>query len=239
MQPLPQSINPRYKPSDKLHGKVALVTGGDSGIGRVCIRGCTVAFTYVKGIEDKDDTLQMLGKVKANDANYPIAIAADIRFEENCKRVVDQVVNEFGQIDSLINNAAEEHYTESIEEITEAVLKTLFRTNIFSLFFFTSEGAILSFTRSLALQLIKQGIRVNAVAPFPTCTPQQPASLPADMVAHLGCEAPMGRAGQPYEISPAFVFLASREGSCGSSSCLNTTVKLGVTGSNGQGMTSL
>ncbi len=96
-----------------------------------------MAFTYVKGIEDKDDTLQMLGKVKANDANYPIAIAVDIRFEENCKRVVDQVVNEFGQIDSLINNAAEEHYTESIEEITEAVLKTLFRKNIFSLFFFT------------------------------------------------------------------------------------------------------
>ncbi|KAF2287900.1 hypothetical protein GH714_003132 [Hevea brasiliensis] len=198
MQPLPQSINPHYKPSDKLHEEFAL-------------EGATVAFTYVKGIEDKDDTLQMLGKVKANDANYPIAIAADIRFEENCKRVVDQVVNEFGQIDSLINNAAEEHYTESIEEITEAVLKTLFRTNIFSLFFFTSEGAILSFTRSLALQLIKQGIRVNAVAPFPTCTPQQPASLPADMVAHLGCEAPMGRAGQPYEISPAFVFLASSE----------------------------
>jgi len=99
---------------DMLQGKVALVTGGDSGIGRsVCyhfaLEGATVAFTYVEGIEDrdKDETLQMLLKAKSNDAKEPIAIATDVKFEENCKKVVDQVVSEFGQIDILVNNAAE------------------------------------------------------------------------------------------------------------------------------------
>ncbi|KAL9352795.1 hypothetical protein Peur_055475 [Populus x canadensis] len=114
MHPLPQAKNPKYQPSNKLHGKVALVTGGDSGIGRsVCyhfaLEGATVAFTYVEGIEDrdKDETLKKLLKAKSNDAKEPIAIATDVKFEENCKKVVDQVVSEFGQIDILVNNAAE------------------------------------------------------------------------------------------------------------------------------------
>ncbi|CAK7326984.1 unnamed protein product [Dovyalis caffra] len=144
MRPLPQSINPEYKPSDKLEGKVALVTGGDSGIGRsVCyhfaLEGATVAFTYVQGIEDrdKDDTLMMLAKAKSCDAKDPIAIATDVTSEENCKRVVDQVVSKYGRIDILVNNAAVQHYTNSMEEITEAWLEKLFRTNIFAYFFMT------------------------------------------------------------------------------------------------------
>ncbi|EEF45352.1 short chain dehydrogenase, putative [Ricinus communis] len=115
VHPLPKSINPDYKPSNKLQGKIALATGGDSGIGRaVCyyftIEGATVAFTYVKGIEDKDkdDTLQFLDKAKAADAKDPIAIATDVQFEANCKKVVDQVVSEFGKIDILVNNAGEQ-----------------------------------------------------------------------------------------------------------------------------------
>ena len=127
---------------DPLQGKVALVTGGDSGIGRsVCyhfaLEGATVAFTYVDGIEDrdKDETLQMLLKAKSNDAKEPIAIATDVKFEENCKKVVDQVASEFGQIDILVNNAAEQYYVTTIEEITESRLERIFRTNIFSQFF--------------------------------------------------------------------------------------------------------
>jgi NAD(P)-dependent dehydrogenase (short-subunit alcohol dehydrogenase family) len=120
---------------------VALVTGGDSGIGRaVCLifakEGATVAFTYVKGVEDrdKDDTLKMLLEAKTSDAEEPLAIAADIGYDENCKQVVELVVKEYGHIDILVNNAAEQHLKNSIEDITEQQLERVFRTNIFSHF---------------------------------------------------------------------------------------------------------
>ncbi|KAF8401657.1 hypothetical protein HHK36_012603 [Tetracentron sinense] len=146
MDPTPQATNPEYRPSNKLQGKVALVTGGDSGIGRaVCnyfaMEGATVAFTYVKGEEEKDaeDTIQMIRKAKPKsttiDTKDPIAIAADLGFDENCKRVVDAVVNAFGRIDILVNNAAEQYKASSIEEIDEARLERVFRTNIFAYFF--------------------------------------------------------------------------------------------------------
>jgi NAD(P)-dependent dehydrogenase (short-subunit alcohol dehydrogenase family) len=118
------------------------VTGGDSGIGRaVCLifakEGATVAFTYVKGVEDrdKDDTLKMLLEAKTSDAEEPLAIAADIGYDENCKQVVEFVVKEYGHIDILVNNAAEQHLKNSIEDITEQQLERVFRTNIFSHFF--------------------------------------------------------------------------------------------------------
>jgi NAD(P)-dependent dehydrogenase (short-subunit alcohol dehydrogenase family) len=118
------------------------VTGGDSGIGRaVCLifakEGATVAFTYVKGVEDrdKDDTLKMLLEAKTSDAEEPLAIAADIGYDENCKQVVELVVKEYGHIDILVNNAAEQHLKNSIEDINEQQLERVFRTNIFSHFF--------------------------------------------------------------------------------------------------------
>jgi NAD(P)-dependent dehydrogenase (short-subunit alcohol dehydrogenase family) len=118
------------------------VTGGDSGIGRaVCLifakEGATVAFTYVKGVEDrdKDDTLKMLLEAKTSDAEEPLAIAADIGYDENCKQVVEFVVKEYGHIDILVNNAAEQHLKNSIEDINEQQLERVFRTNIFSHFF--------------------------------------------------------------------------------------------------------
>ncbi|XP_061345552.1 NADPH-dependent aldehyde reductase 1, chloroplastic-like [Gastrolobium bilobum] len=142
MEPIPQAINPDYKPSNKLRGKVVLVTGGDSGIGRaVCLcfakEGATVAFTYVKGHEDKDkdDTLKMLLEAKTSDAEEPLAIAADIGYDENCKQVVELAVKEYGRIDVLVNNAAEQHLRNSVEEITEKQLERVFKTNIFSQFF--------------------------------------------------------------------------------------------------------
>ncbi|GAU18354.1 hypothetical protein TSUD_202430 [Trifolium subterraneum] len=253
MEPLPQTINPDHKPSNKLRGKVALVTGGDSGIGRaVCLifakEGATVAFTYVKGVEDrdKDDTLKMLLEAKTSDAQDPLAIAADIGYDENCKQVVEFVIEEYGRIDILVNNAAEQHLKNSIEEITEQQLERVFRTNIFSHFFLvrhalkhmkegssiinstsvnaytgkaetldytSTKGAIVAFTRGLAQQLVNRGIRVNAVAPGPVWTPVQPATTPSEMIQNLGSDVPMKRAGQPCEIAPCYLFLASSQDS--------------------------
>ncbi|XVE62985.1 hypothetical protein DITRI_Ditri06bG0163400 [Diplodiscus trichospermus] len=144
MNPIPEFNNTNYKPSNKLPGKVALVTGGDSGIGRaVCLsfvkEGATVAFTYVKSQEDKDasDTLEMLRSNKTPDAQDPIAVSDDLGFDKNCKKVVDEVVNAFGRIDILVNNAAEQYKASSVEEIDEERLERVFRTNIFSYFFMT------------------------------------------------------------------------------------------------------
>lgn len=142
MDPSPQFTSFQYKPSNKLLGKVALVTGGDSGIGRaVChcfaLEGATVAFTYVKKQEEKDarDTLEILRECRAPDAKEPIAVDTDLGFDEGCKRVVDEVVAAYGRIDILVNSAAEQHKTNSIEEIEEHRLERVFRTNIFSQFF--------------------------------------------------------------------------------------------------------
>ncbi|KAL0900852.1 hypothetical protein Bca101_084813 [Brassica carinata] len=247
MDPTPQFSSPNYKPSNKLHGKVALVTGGDSGIGRaVChcyaLEGACVAFTYVKGREDKDadETLRLLHEAKTREAKEPIMIAVDLGFEENCKRTVEEVVNAFGRIDVLVNCAAEQHEV-SIDEIDEARLERVFRTNIFSQFFLakyalkhmkegssiinttsvvayagssslleyaSTKGAIVSFTRALALQLAPKGIRVNGVAPGPVWTPLITASFSEEAIKQFGSETPMKRAAQPVEVAPSYVFLA-------------------------------
>lgn len=127
-----------------LQGKIAVISGGDSGIGRaVCnmfaLEGATVAFTYVKGEEDKDarDTVEMIKAAKTGDAKDPLAIPCDLGFDENCKRVVDEVVSAYGHIDILVNNAAEQYECTSVEEIDEQRLERVFRTNIFSYFFMT------------------------------------------------------------------------------------------------------
>ncbi|XP_012832473.1 PREDICTED: glucose and ribitol dehydrogenase-like [Erythranthe guttata] len=253
MDPIPQALHPDYRQANKLRGKVCLVIGGDTGIGRaVCyhfaLEGATVAFTYVQGQEEKDaeDTLKKIQELKTPDAKDPIALAADVGFDENCKMVVDGVVNKFGRIDILVNNAAEQHMTHTVEEIDENRLERTFRTNIFSHFFMTrhalkhmkegstiinstsvaaycgspmlldycaTKGAIVSFTRALALQLVEKGIRVNAVAPGPVWTPLQVATMPEEAAAKVGAETPMGRAAQPHEIAPSYVFLASDESS--------------------------
>ncbi|KAJ4969441.1 hypothetical protein NE237_016142 [Protea cynaroides] len=144
MNPIPQAISHEYRPANKLHGKVALVTGGDSGIGRaVCycfaLEGATVSFTYVKGQEDKDaiDTLHLIEQAKTVDARAPIAIPADLGYEETCRRVVDEVVNTYGRIDILVNNAAQQYKARTMEEIDEERLERVFRTNFFSYFFVT------------------------------------------------------------------------------------------------------
>ncbi|OMO61244.1 Short-chain dehydrogenase/reductase SDR [Corchorus capsularis] len=247
MDPRPQFFNPEYKPSNKLQGKVALVTGGDSGIGRaVCyyfaLEGATVAFTYVKNHEekDRDETLQMLNEAKSREAKKPIAISADLGYEEECKKVIDATVQEFGKLDILVNDAAEKHFTTSVEEITENQLERVFRTNIFSQFFMhalkhmkegsaiinttsvmaytgsptmldytATKGAIVAFTRGLALQLAERGIRVNGVAAGPTWTPLVHSTFPQQLLNNFGNDTPMGRPAQTCELAPSYVFLAS------------------------------
>ncbi|CAN6452871.1 unnamed protein product [Victoria cruziana] len=253
MQPRPEYIRADYKPSNKLQGKVALVTGGDSGIGRaVChqfsLEGATVAFTYVKSQEDKDamEALHVLKDAKTGSAKDPIAIDADLGFEANCTKVVDQVVQAYGGIDILVNNAGEQYERPALEDLKEDDLIRVFRTNIFSQFFLVkaavkhmkkgsciinttsinaykghpslldytaTKGAIVAFTRALSLQLVDKGIRVNGVAPGPVWTPLIPASFSQEKVEMFGKEVPMGRAAQPSEIAPSYVFLASEDSS--------------------------
>ncbi|ESW19053.1 hypothetical protein PHAVU_006G092800 [Phaseolus vulgaris] len=250
MNPPPQYSSPDYKPSNKL--QIALVTGGDSGIGRaVCnlfsLEGATIIFTYVKGQEDIDarDTLEIIRKGKTADAKDPMAIPVDVGFEVNCRRVVDEVVDAYGRIDILVNNAAEQYESESLEEIDETRLERVFRTNIFSHFFMTkhavkhmkegsniinttsvnaykgdatlvdytsTKGAIVAFTRALALQLVSKGIRVNGVAPGPIWTPLIVATMKEEEIVKFGSDStPMKRAGQPIEVAPSYVFLASNQ----------------------------
>ncbi|CAI0559847.1 unnamed protein product [Linum tenue] len=233
-----------------MQGKVALVTGGDSGIGRsVCLHfameGATVGFTYVKGMEDvdKDETIRLIKQIKRpSSSRDPIAIAADLGNESECQRVVDEFIKEYGTIDILVNNAAIQYYTDSIDDITESRLENIFRTNIFAYFlmarfslnhmkrgsciinttsvaayrgnselleYSATKGAIVSFTRSFSARLVEQGIRVNAVAPGPVWTPIQVAKMPPERSTTLGCEVPMKRAAETYEIAPSYVFLAS------------------------------
>nr|KAJ0202572.1 hypothetical protein LSAT_V11C500260860 [Lactuca sativa] len=144
MDPLPIFSDPNYQPTNELQGKVALVIGGDSGIGRaVCYsfakEGATIAFTYVKDVEDIDEkyTLEIINDSKMSDAGDPIAIPTDVRYDKNCKDVVDKVVATYGRIDVLVNNAAVQYETYTLDDITEERLERIFRTNIFSHFFMT------------------------------------------------------------------------------------------------------
>lgn len=249
MDPTPQFANPEYKPANKLQGMVAIVTGGDSGIGRAvahlfALEGATVAITYVEDQEkkDADETLEIIKRAKTKDAKDPIAIPTDLGYDENCRKVVEEVVKAYGKIDILVNNAAEQYKATSIEEIDEPRLDRVFRTNIYSHFFLVrhalkhmkegssiinttsvnaykgnsslieytaTKGAIVAFTRALALHLAEKGIRVNGVAPGPIWTPLIPASFPPEACEKFGKQVPMGRAGQPMEVAPSYVFLAS------------------------------
>ncbi len=231
----------------KLAGKVAVISGGDSGIGRAVAlafagEGANVAVLYLNEHQDAKETVRAV----ENAGRKAIAIAGDIGSEAFCKRAIARLVKEFGRIDIVVNNAAEQHPQKSLENITAKQLERTFRTNIFSFFYLTkaalphlkrggsiinttsvtayrgspslldyssTKGAIVSFTRSLAHSLVRRGIRVNAVAPGPIWTPLIPATFPGEKVATFGSDVPLGRAGQPNEIAPSFVFLASEDSS--------------------------
>ncbi|MCF2488883.1 SDR family oxidoreductase [Dyadobacter sp. CY347] len=247
MDPAPIIIRDNYRGSGKLEGKSALITGGDSGIGRsVAVHfareGADVAIVYLEEDQDAQETKAL---VEA-EGKRCLLIPGDIRDESFCKEAVTQVVSEFGKLNVLVNNAAEQHPKEDIREITAEQLHVTFATNIYSFFFFTqaalphlsegdniinttsvtayhgspalldyssTKGAIVAYTRSLALALAEKKIRVNAVAPGPIWTPLIPATFDAEKVEKFGKDTPMERPGQPAEVAPSYVFLACEDAS--------------------------
>jgi NAD(P)-dependent dehydrogenase (short-subunit alcohol dehydrogenase family) len=247
MNPEPEVIRPGYRGSGRLRDKCALITGGDSGIGRAVAvhfarEGADVAIAY---LDEHDDAQQTRTLVEA-EGRRCLLFSGDLGDEAHCHEVVDDVVSAFGRIDILVNNAAEQHEVEAPEELGAAQLRKTFQTNVFSFFHLTTavlpsmprggaivnsssitgfrghktlidyaatKGAILSMTYSLAQSLAERGIRVNAVAPGPIWTPLIPASFDAEHVARFGKDTLFKRPGQPSEVAPAYVFLASDDAS--------------------------
>lgn len=247
MFPQPKIVSENYRPASKLRGKAALITGGDSGIGQAVAvyfakEGADVAIVYLNEHEDARETQRM---VEAEGRKF-LAIAGDVGDEEFCKQAVERTVKELGHLDILVNNAAEQHPQEEVEEITSEQLERTFRTNIFSMFYLTqaavkhlkegsaiintssvtafrgsghlldyaaTKGAIVAFTRSLAETLAEKKIRVNGVAPGPVWTPLIPSTFPKEKVESFGSDVTMKRPGEPCEIAPSYVFLASEDAS--------------------------
>ena len=247
MKPRPKAEDEKHRGSGKLQDKVAIITGGDSGIGRAIAvafakEGADVAIVYLEEHKDANETKRL---VEENGRSC-LLVSGDVGQEEFCRKAVEQTVKALDKIDILVNNAAEQHPQESIEKITEKQLEHTFRTNIFSFFFMTkavmkhlnkgsaiinttsvtaykgsahlldyssTKGAITAFTRSLSQALADKAIRVNAVAPGPIWTPLIPSTFSPKEVETFGSDVPLGRPGQPEEVAPSFVFLASDDSS--------------------------
>ncbi len=247
MWPEPEVIRESYKGSGKLKGKKALITGGDSGIGRsVAVHfareGADVAISYYEEDKDAQETKRM---VEA-EGQKCILLKGDLKHESFCKEIVERTIQELGGLNILVNNAAMQFPQKEFKDITASQVQTTFETNIYPFFYVTrkalenmkegdciintasvtayrgsfhlvdyssTKGAIVSFTRSASAMLAEKGIRVNGVAPGPIWTPLIPGTFEAKEVAEFGQDTPMKRAGQPSEVAPAYVFLASEDAS--------------------------
>ncbi|MCD1610394.1 SDR family oxidoreductase [Stutzerimonas kunmingensis] len=247
MNPRPEYRGEDYKAAGKLEGKVAIITGGDSGIGRsVAVlyarEGADVAILYLDQHQDAEETRTVVEQY----GRRCLTFTGDVADREVCRKVIDETLAAFGKLDIVVNNAAEQHPQEKLEDISEEQWEKTFRTNIFGMFQMTkaalphlgkgasiinttsvtaykgspmlidyssTKGAIVAFTRALAMSLAERGIRVNSVAPGPIWTPLIPSTFDADKVAEFGSNVPMKRPGQPEEVAPAYVYLASSDAS--------------------------
>lgn len=247
MTPRPEFRGEDYKAAGKLQGKVAIITGGDSGIGRsVAVlfarEGADVAILYLDQHQDADETR----RVVEENGRQCLTFSGDVADEAVCKKVIEETLSTFGKLDILVNNAAEQHPQERFEDVSQQQWEKTFRTNVFGMFQMTqavlphlekgasiinttsvtaykgnpmlidyssTKGAIVGFTRALAMHLAERGIRVNGVAPGPIWTPLIPSTFDADKVAEFGSNVPFKRPGQPDEVAPAYVYLASSDSS--------------------------
>ena len=239
---------PRFKGSDRLKGRVALVTGADSGIGRAVAalfarEGADVAIVYLCEHDDAAKTKQIVEQ----EGRRAIIVAGDLGDKAFCDEVIKRTVKELGRLDILVNNAGEQHADKDIRDITDDQLRRTFQTNIFAMFYLVqaalphlkrgsaiinctsitsykgskdlldysaTKGAITAFTRSLSQNLVKDGIRVNGVAPGPIWTPLNPSGgQPPEDLKEFGKNTPMKRPGQPNEVAPSFLFLACEDSS--------------------------
>ncbi|HDZ13334.1 hypothetical protein LCGC14_0580160 [marine sediment metagenome] len=243
----PETIRVDYKGSGKLKGKIALITGGDSGIGKSAAvhfarEGADVAIVYLDEDKDAKHTQQAIEK----EGRECLLIQGDVRNVEFCKSTIQKTIEKFGELNIVVNNAAVQFPEESIEDISTENLHRTFETNIYAYFYIvqaalshlnegdaiinttsvtayrgsehlvdyaSTKGAIVAFTRSLSGMLAKKGIRVNAIAPGPVWTPLIPATFDKEKLKDFGKKVPMGRPGQPSELGPAYVFLASKDSS--------------------------
>jgi len=244
LEPRPRFEAPAYRAAGKLDDRVALVTGGDSGIGRAVAvifarEGADVAFTHLPA--EKDDARVTANRIEAL-GRRALPIEGDLRRPAFCRAIVERTVAAFGKLDIVVNNAAFQQHQRSLEELPTAQIEHTFRTNIFAMFEVTraalrylkpgaaiintgsitglhgspelldysaTKGAIHAFSKSLARALVGRQIRVNCVAPGPVWTPLNPSDKPAEQIPKFGGDTPMGRAAQPEEIAPAYVFFAS------------------------------
>jgi NAD(P)-dependent dehydrogenase (short-subunit alcohol dehydrogenase family) len=248
-----------YRGTGKLTGKRAVITGGDSGIGRAVAlafarEGADVLISY---LESEEPDAQETRKLIEAEGRKAVTVAGDIQEEAHCQEIIDRAVSELGGLDILVNNAAYQMSQEGIEEITTEQFDRVLKTNLYAMFWLckaavphlgpgssiintssiqayqpspnlldyaTTKAGIVNFTKGLAQQLASKGIRVNTVAPGPIWTPLIPATMPPEKVDEFGAQTPLGRAGQPAELAPAYVFLASQESS------YITGERIGVTG---------
>ena len=259
MQPAPDYGEETYRGTGKLEGKTAVITGGDSGIGRAVAlafarEGADVVISY---LEAEESDAQETVRVVEDAGKRAVTVPGDIGVEEQCRNIIQKAMDEFGKIDILVNNAAYQMARGGIADITSEEFDHTFKTNIYSIFYLSklalehmepganiintcsvegyqpapallayaaTKGAIVTFTKGLAMETISRGIRVNVVAPGPVWAPLIPATLASETVSSFGGQSPIGRPAQPAELAPAYVFLASQE-----SSYINGET-LGVTG---------
>ncbi|AHY48342.1 Dehydrogenases with different specificities (related to short-chain alcohol dehydrogenases) (plasmid) [Rubrobacter radiotolerans] len=258
MQPKPDYGYDTYVGHGRLEGKRAVITGGDSGIGRAVAlafarEGADVVISYLEAEEsDAEETARVVEEAGRKCVRVP----GDLSVEENCKKLIDRAVEELGHIDILVNNAAHQMTVEGVMDVSTELLDRTFKTNIYAMFWLVkaaiphmpeggsiinvgsaqaykpsptllpysaTKGAIVTFTEGLAQDVVQYGLRANVVAPGPIWTPIIPASMPAETVAQFGGQSPMGRPGQPAELAPVFVLLASDESSYLNGSSIDVT----------------